>query len=93
MVGKAIVIDAEGQRHEIALGDDGAAGLDLPAMPGSFPKMFSAKRNANKYMIGVHCGKVAPALTGSTGSGGRQWIAGQFGWTELARRCRRVAAV
>ena len=67
VVGKAIVVDADGQRHEIILGDDGGAGLDLPAMPNGFPKMFSAKRNVNKYMIGVHCGKVPPALRAQLG--------------------------
>jgi len=63
VVGKAIVVDANGQRHEINLGDGGGEGLDLPGMP----KMFSAKRNANKYMLGVHSGKVAPALQAQLG--------------------------
>jgi len=69
VVGKAIVVDANGQRHEIDLGENGGEGLDLPAMPNGFPKMFSAKRNVNKYMIGVHCEKVAPALQAQLGLG------------------------
>lgn len=67
MVGKAIVVDADGKRHEIDLGDQGAEGLNMPAMPGGFPNMFSVQRNVNKYMIGVHCAKVAPALQAQLG--------------------------
>lgn len=63
VVAKAIVVDANGQRHEIDMSNGGGEGLDLPGMP----KMFSAKRNVNKYMIGVHCGKVAPALQAQLG--------------------------
>ena len=67
VVSKAIVVDADGHRHEIITDNDGGAELDLPAMPNSFPKMFSAKRNVDKYMIGVHCGKVNPALQAQLG--------------------------
>jgi len=69
VVGKAIVVDADGQRHEIDLGENGGEGLDLPAMPGGFSKAFSAKTNVKKYMIGVHCLKVAPALQAQLGLG------------------------
>lgn len=67
VVSKTIVVDADGNRHEIVTDNDGGAGLDLPAIPNGFPKMFSAKRNSNKYVIGVHCGKVAPALQAQLG--------------------------
>jgi hypothetical protein len=67
VVSKTIVVDADGNRHEIITDNDGGAGFDLPAMPNGFPKMFSAKRNVNKYMIGVHCRKVARALQAQLG--------------------------
>ena len=66
IVKKAIVVDADGQQHEIDISKNGEEGLDLPSMPGAmlngFPTMFGAKQNVNKYTIGVHCVKVSPAM-------------------------------
>lgn len=71
VVGKAIVVDADGQRHEIDLGDNDGEGIVLPGIPGGFlkgfPNTFRAERTQNKYMIGVHCTKVAPALQAQLG--------------------------
>ena len=70
VVKKMIVVDANGQRHEIDTGDNDGEGLDLPDvpdMPQGFPHVFGANRNSSKYMIGVHCGKVSPALQAQLG--------------------------
>ena len=71
VVKKAIVVDADGQRHEIDLSKNDVEGLDLPAMPGGmlkgFPNAFGAKQNVKQYTIGVRCAKVAPALQAQLG--------------------------
>ena len=59
VVGKAIVVDADGQRHEYNLAPSGAGGAGL--MPG-FQGTFRAGSQSNGYMMGVNCRPVSALL-------------------------------
>ncbi len=70
VVGKAVVVDADGERHEYKLAPQGAQepGADGPSP--AFPRFrgtFRAERAANQFMIGVNCKRVSELLASQLG--------------------------